>query len=120
MRKEPKMLTNILYKSKLAYRLYIKFSKHYSRAIDFLRRKLNDSIIAIDRIDPCALDSDMREYRSMRSLGITWEQVDTLSEYNRNEIFEVFDFIISEKKDWNTKCNSCYQEIKPLAKAVVK
>jgi len=114
------MLTNILYKSKLAYRLYIKFSKLYTRVIDFLRRKLNDSILAIDKIDPCALDSDMREYFSMRTLGITWEQVEALKEGDRDEIFEVFDFIISEKNDWNTKCNSCYQEIKPLAKAVVK
>ena len=92
------MLTNILYKSKLAYRLYIKFQKHYTRVIDFLRRKLNDSIIAIDLIDYCATDSDRREHFSLRMLGITWEQVEALKEGDRNEIYEVFDFIIKEER----------------------
>ena len=99
------MLTNILYKSKLAYWLYIKFSKHYSRAIDFLRRKLNDSIIAIDSIDPDYEygDSEWRDYNSMRKLGITIDQLEALPE---------IDLVIDEiHKGINHKCNLCFREI---------
>lgn len=109
-----KMLTNILYKSKLAYWLYTKFSKHYSRAIDFLRRKLNDSIIAIDSIDPDYEygDSEWRDYNSMRMLGITIDQLEALPEIDLVRNLETIDFVIDEiHKGRNPKCNLCYREI---------
>ena len=113
------MLTNILLKSQLAYRLYIKFSDNYTRAIDFLRRKLNDSIIAIDSIDPNYEhgDSEWREttnqsiYNSMRRLGITIEQLETseLTDLVRN--LETMDYVIDEiHDDRNRMCNLCYRE----------
>ena len=85
------MLTNILLKSKLAYWLYIKFLTKYERAIDFLRRKLNDSIIAIDSLDPDYEwgDSGWREYKSMRKLGFTYDQLEALPEIDLSRLKEV-------------------------------
>ena len=98
-KEELKMLTNILLKSLIALRLYTKLSTIYARAIDFLRRKLNDSIIAIDSIDPDYEhgDSGWREYNSMRMLGITIDQIEALPLNDLERVLEIIDLEVQMK-----------------------
>jgi len=82
------MLNNILIKYEIALWLYTKFSFHYERVIDFLRRKLNDSIIAVNSLDPDYVDGDSgwREYRVMRKFGLTQELIERRSKTDREKL----------------------------------